>query len=64
MEKFTKRVGQWKLIPTGLHGATAAYNTFGASVLSYLGQLEAPPPEALDAEEAALRQAVPGPGTN
>ena len=62
MQKLMDRVTAWRLIPSGLHLATEAYNTFGVSVLSYIGALEDPPAWAYPLESKALLHAVQGMG--
>ena len=42
--------------------AALTYNTFAMSVLSFICQLESPPPELLTSEKIALRNAARGPG--
>ena len=46
---------------TRLQYAATAYNTYDLSVLSYTGQLEIPPEQAIYAEQRPLRKAAPGP---
>ena len=42
--------------------AARAYNTFGASTMAYVGQLEHFPGNAAQAERKALTMAIQGPG--
>ena len=47
---------------TGLQFSTAAYNTFCASTLSFIGQLVPVSEEARAAERIGIRHMMPGPG--
>ena len=44
-----------------MHYHTTAYNTFALSTLSYIAQLERPPPETLTAEKQGLKKIIKGP---
>ena len=61
-DKFRKRCKLWENQGTGLHYQNMAYNTFALSTLTYVAQLEAPPPDTLHAEIQGLRRVVKGPG--
>ena len=60
--KLPERARAWRVTRGGLHMAARAYNTFGVSTTSYMGQLEAPSPAMLAAESKALSIAAQGPG--
>ena len=63
IDKYKQRAALWGALSLGLQWAAKTYNIYAISVLSYLAQLEAPPPEAYRAEVSALRRAAPGPGS-
>ena len=53
----------WQSLPTGLHGACTAYNTYCASLPIYHLQLQDPTPMLLDTEKKkTLRKCFAGPG--
>ena len=56
--KLVERAWTWHETKSGLHLAARAYNTFGASILTYVGQLEDLPPTTLAAERKALARAA------
>ena len=60
--KLVERAWTWREVKAGLHMAARAYNTYGASTMSYVGQLEAFPAMAGAAERRALSLAAQGPG--
>jgi len=62
ISKFSKRCKEWGTLGEGLQYSTVAFNTFAASVLSYISQLETPPPSVHTAECFGIRRMVPGPG--
>ena len=53
-KKYEEAVKLWSSVPTGLHGATAAYNVFCLPILTYIAQLQLPSVEALATEERCL----------
>ncbi|CAE8623190.1 unnamed protein product [Polarella glacialis] len=55
-------LNQWKNSKSGLLQACLAYRSFVISVLSFVWQLEDPPPDLLKSEVHVLRCLVPGPG--
>ena len=62
LRKFTKRCNIWHDRPLGLHYHTHMYNLLAISTLSYIAQLENPPPEALATEQRNLHIMARGPG--
>ena len=60
--KYLDRCQKWANLGHGLLYSTMAYNSFASSVLSFVGQFEDPPLEALKAEKEGLRRMTPGPG--
>ena len=60
--KLPERARAWRETRGGLHMAARAYNTFGVSTTSYVGQLELPSKAMLAAERKALCTAAQGPG--
>jgi hypothetical protein len=60
--KYVDRLGTWPWPELGLQYAATAYNTYVASVLSFVGQLEVIPEHALQQEQVALRTVARGPG--
>ena len=60
--KALSRAAAWAWSALGLQFAAEAYNTFVLPTLTFVAQLEKPPPEALQAEEKALVKAAKGPG--
>ena len=62
LRKFHDCAKWWGRSGVGLHYATVAYSTYALPILSFVGQLCAPPREAFEAEEKALRAMCPGPG--
>ncbi|MFM7977801.1 MAG: hypothetical protein ACKPKO_00665, partial [Candidatus Fonsibacter sp.] len=62
MSKFENRILAWSSSQLGLNHASLAYNTFAATVLSYLWQLAEPHGDAYKLERMAARKLVPGPG--
>ena len=52
----------WQSLPTGLHGACTAYNTYCASLPTYHMQLHDPTDTLLDTEKRTLRKCFSGPG--
>ena len=62
LSKFHARVSAWSSLRLGMNLNSRVYKTFCCSVLSFLWQLEEPPPEVLEAEAWALRRMAPGPG--
>ena len=61
-EKLELRGKLWQSLPTGLHGACTAYNTYCASLPTYHLQLQDPTPTLLDTEKKTLRKCFAGPG--
>ena len=61
MQKYKERLGDWQWGELGLHQALAVYGTYILPVLTYVAQLEVPPPEALCLEDVAARKVAPGP---
>ena len=61
LKSFGERSELWPWKSMGLQFSARAYNTFVFSVLSFVCQLEDPPPLALDMEKLALTRAAPGP---
>ena len=59
--KYLQRCSNWSNIHEGLYFTTTAYNTFCASVLMFIAQLETPTADVLAAEEASLKLLTPGP---
>ena len=59
--KYGLRIAHLLTQGPGLHAIILAYHALALSVLMFVGQLEAPPAAALEAERAALVQLVPGP---
>ena len=59
--KFLERCQLWEAQGAGLHYHTTAYNTFALSTLTYIAQLEYPPPETLLAEKQGLTKVISGP---
>ena len=62
MTKALSRAAAWAWSALGLQFAAEAYNTFVLPTLTFVAQLEKPPPEALQAEDKALFKAAKGPG--
>ena len=60
--KYLQRCTNWKSINQGLFFAGTAHNTFAASVLSFVAQLEVPTAEVIRAEHEGLHRMTPGPG--
>jgi len=60
--KYLGRTRRWQEIGEGTQFATLAYNTFALTTLSFVSQLESPPPAAISAEQQGLRNMLPGPG--
>ena len=61
MKKYRHRSELWGAQPLGLQYGAMTYNTFVASVLSFVCQLASPTEVVKQAEVAALRKAAPGP---
>lgn len=61
VRKFEDRVAVWAHRKLGLHYSALTHNTFAVSVLTFLAQLETPPPTALDAETHVRRIVATGP---
>jgi len=59
--KFLQRCHLWEAQGAGLHYHTTAYNSFALSTLTYIAQLECPPPETLAAEKEGLKKVISGP---
>ena len=60
--KYVQRVQLWSSQKQGMHISIYAYNIFSISVLSFLAQLEKPPPKVLDTELRMIRKVASGPG--
>ena len=60
--KFIKRCNQWGGMGVGLQYTTVAFNTFAASTLAFVAQLESPTEEVIEAEKSGVRKCLPGPG--
>ena len=61
-KKYEMRVALWADEPLGLQYDTMVYNTFAATVIGYIAQLESPPNWLLKRETIMLRRAAKGPG--
>jgi hypothetical protein len=61
LKKFSKAAKFWGNAGLGFHFGAAAYGTYVLPILGYVAQLCTPPPEAYEAEDAALRNILPGP---
>jgi hypothetical protein len=62
LNKYNKRVADWEDNNCGLFWNIIYYNTFVATTLEFVAQLEPPTAEVCEAERAALRKLAPGPG--
>jgi len=62
LTKYASRCSVWGSMGTGLQFSTAAYNTFCASTLSFIGQLVPASEEVRTAERIGIRHMMPGPG--
>ena len=62
LQKYMARLDTWPWSELDLQYAATAYNTYVASVLSYVGQLETPPEQVMQQEQVALRTTACGPG--
>jgi len=62
LNKFSRRCREWGTVGEGLQFGAIAFNTFAASVLGYIAQLEDPPLASTKIEAQGLRLIVPGPG--
>ena len=62
LEKYVSRCRLWCNLGVGLQYSALVYNTFVASVLTFVMQLESLPDEALTRESQALQQMAKGPG--
>ena len=60
--KFIKRCCQWGGMGAGLQYTTVAFNTFAASTLAFVAQLDSPTEEVIEAEKSGVRKCLPGPG--
>ena len=60
-QKFLQRCQLWEAQGAGMHYHITAYNTFALSTLSYIAQMEKPPPETLSAEKEGLKKVIKGP---
>lgn len=58
--KYLRRCSNWSHIHQGLYFATAAYNTFIASVLMFIAQLEVPSPEVFGCRKGLTSAANAG----
>ena len=61
-DKFLQAARLWGSQGLGLQYSALTYNTFAISTLTFLSQLEDPPPDIYDLEKRALRRVAPGPG--
>ena len=61
LKSLSERCALWPWSSLGLQFSARAYNVFVFSVLSFVAQLEEPPPEAFESERRALARAAPGP---
>ena len=62
MCKYARRVASWDHRRCNLLWNILYYNSFVVSTLVFVAQLELPTTEILEAEQAALRKFMPGPG--
>ncbi|CAK0898228.1 unnamed protein product [Prorocentrum cordatum] len=62
LEKYVSRCRVWYNIGEGLQYSALVYNTFVASVLTFVMQLERLPDESLTRESQVLQQMAKGPG--
>ncbi|CAK0840352.1 unnamed protein product, partial [Prorocentrum cordatum] len=62
LKKYAERATTWANVHQGLHIGIFACNVCAVSVLSFLAQLENPPPRVRALETATLRKVAPGPG--
>ena len=62
LKKYIHRCNNWSMIGGGLQYSTIAYNTFAASTLAFVFQLEHPPSAAIATEEKGIQTMLPGPG--
>ena len=61
-KKYLDRCAQWHNRPIGMHYHTPAYNAFALSTLTYIAQLESPPPTTCADELSGLYLTIKGPG--
>lgn len=61
LKKYLSRCRKWSQLGLGLLYATTAYNTFAASTLSFIAQLERPSQPVLAAQRGGLKIMAPGP---
>jgi hypothetical protein len=62
LTKATARVRQWEWGQLGLFFATQVWNTYIIPILTFVAQLEQPPPGVAEAMHKMLRTAAHGPG--
>ena len=61
LAQYERRAALWAQLGLGLHHTCVAYNTYIASVLGFLLQLELLPADWPAVEERTLRKLIPGP---
>ena len=61
IKKFRERVNMWKDQPLGLFWDARIFNTFALPILTYVAQLEAPPPWVLQEVSNAFSKVAKGP---
>lgn len=61
LAKYLQRARLWGQQGIGLYHATICYQLFALSTLTFVSQLEYPPPQAQTIEQQALRLSTPGP---
>jgi hypothetical protein len=62
LQKYSRRAEEWGRIGAGLCCTTVAYKVYILSTMTFVAQLEILPPSWPEAEAAALRRLLPGPG--
>ena len=62
LQKYLKSARFWGKAGVGLQYSALAYTTYVLPILSFVGQLCAPPKSALETEMQAFRHLIPGPG--
>jgi hypothetical protein len=62
VRKFVERAEVWSTLHLGFNLNVMVYDSFIASVLSYVMQVEEPPSEVYEHFEKVLRKLAPGPG--
>ncbi|CAK0879300.1 unnamed protein product [Prorocentrum cordatum] len=62
LRKYSERAQSWGAVGAGLFYTLAAYSVCVLPVLTFVAQLDRPPPSRVEAEIAAVRRLTPGPG--